>query len=550
MANNDEIHDRAVLLSKRSSVSAQEVVALSEHAMERARCLVLEGTRASVALTSIVRALGAPCFASFDEHAVVLLEVATSESAPWSARDAAVDVLIENHVSWSASARDVLEAIDDEKTPWGYRLVLTACCGAEGAQRLAEMLPRTRFDETRLRAKVQHSILVLADELDVTDLLDILYDGLRWDARASMIRELPARADLIPWVQAHIDADIELDVRRAALGWLAMVWAGEPAELEPSLADALLDPAFPDDLGERVAQSLAVHGTRASLEGLVAAATERQGAVRYAARLAIQKIEARLPVDQRVSGGLSISLEPELGGALSPSSGAQQGDLSVDADPDAVGALVPSSPNAGALTAGSRNDVMLARWTQIAPAPRKTPLSLRTAVGVWGGSWSFPAVWSVLALLNIATVLGILTGAGGVFAQFFASFWIYYALALIVSTFNLFGSKRRKALTHGRAHIASIVQREPKGSRWRIESTQGNAEFFVKGRKALGDTLPVLFDSGRGKITSRELAYFAEVDERGNLSLAQTPYAFVIALPFITYGSFIIMIALAIISIA
>jgi hypothetical protein len=60
----------------------------------------------------------------------------------------------------------------------------------------------------------------------------------------------------------------------------------------------------------------------------------------------------------------------------------------------------------------------------------------------------------------------------------------------------------------------------------------------------------VLYDSSRGKITSNELAYFADVDERGNLSLARTPYAFILALPFITYGSFFAMIALAIMSVS
>ncbi len=547
MAKDTEIYDRAMTLSKRSYVPPEQATALSTRAMDRARWLAREGRRSAVALSSVVRALGAPCFAAFDEHVAVLLEVATSKHAAWPGRDAAVDVLIENHTSWSASSGLILDAIDDEETPWGYRLVLTACCGPEGAHRLAEMLPRTRFDETRLRAKVQQTILVLADELDVTELLDILYEGLRWDARASMIRDLPERLDLISWVQAHSDEDVELDVRRAALGWLAKTWQGEPPELEPELANALLDPAFPDDLSERVAQSLAERGTRASLEGLVAAATERQGSVRYAARLAIQKIEARLPVDQRVSGGLSVSLEPELGGALSQSHGARQGDLSIDADPSAVSALVPASQ--GALVAPtSRNDLMLSRWTQIAPAPRKTPLALRAAVGIWGGSWAFPAVWAVLAAINLFTILGILTGAGGAFAQFFVSFWTYYVGALAVCTFTVFFSKRGKALTQGHAHIASIVQREAKGSRWRIESTHGNSEFFVKGRKTLDDTLPVLYDSTRGKITSNELAYFADVDERGNLSLARTPYAFVLALPLLTYGSLIAMISLAIAS--
>ena len=191
---------------------------------------------------------------------------------------------------------------------------------------------------------------------------------------------------------------------------------------------------------------------------------------------------------------------------------------------------------------------MLARWTQIAPAPRKTPLALRTAIGVWGGSWSFPIVWLGLLVFNVFGILIVLGGGGSSLGQFLLSTWSYYLVALCACTFTMLFSKRRKALREGDATIASLVNRSSKGSRWRVETTTGNSEFIVKGRKTLSDTLPVLLDSNRGKITSSELAQFADIDAGGNLVLARSLSSLVLTLPVLTYGSLIALIVAAIAS--
>jgi hypothetical protein len=486
---------------------------------------------------AVLHELANPAYADFPAHVHALLSVMRQSEVAWPVRDYCSDLMIAVGAQWRGVQAELLEAIDDEEMPWGYRLVLTGCCGAEGADRLRGMLARTRFDETRLRARVQQTILRFDSTLDVTSLLDALYDGLRWDARASMIMEMPSqRRDVAPWVARQMDG-APGGLRAVAASWLIEVWWRGDPEIEAALAACVASPDVEDDERARIARALANHATRASLEALATALSETSSRdLRYACGLAIRAIDDRHPVMPGAQGALSVALEEQVQGALTQTSAAGQGDLTDAARAselavrEADGALANLDPLAQ----------VASRWDRIGAGPRKLPLAVRVRTYVNQGAFHW-VLWAGLALLNL---LMLLVGVGDAEAMFvltlMASFYIHGPLFLVLLVLG-FLSSDAATLRNGRPVIATLTARVGRTSHWRLELPDGNREFTLKNAPE-GDTLPVL-SHGNKTLPITRFTRFASLDHHGAFTTPTGLDRYAWAIPLFTILSYATIIA-------
>ncbi len=487
---------------------------------------------------AVLHELANPAYIEFPQHIHAMLSIMRQEEVAWSVRDYCSDLLIAVGGQWESAQDALLEALDDERMPWGYRLVLTGCCGAEGVARLGDMLARTRFEETRLRARVQQTILRFDSTLDVTELLDTLYEGLRWDARASMIMEMPSqRLDIAPWI-AHQMEDAPGGLRAVAASWLIGVWSGGDPDIEAALAACVASPDVEDDERARVARALANHASRASLEALATALSETSSRdLRYACGLAIRAIDERHPVMPGAQGALSVALEEQVQGALTQSGSAGHGDLT---DAERAGELVWRDDPEDALAPRDALARVASLWDRIGAGPRKLPLAVRVRTYVNQSALHW-VLWASMALLNLPLLLiGVTDAEAMFFVTMILTFYVQGPLFLLLLAMG-FLSSDAATLRNGRPVIATLTSRVGRTSHWRLELPEGNRDFSLKNAPE-GDTLPVLSHNAKMLPITR-FTRFASLDQYGGFT---TPtgldrYAWVIPLfTLLSYATIVV----------
>ena len=490
---------------------------------------------------AILHELANPAYAGFPAHVHAMLSIMAQDEVSWPVRDYCSDLLIAVGAQWHDVQGALLAAIDDEEMPWGYRLVLTGCCGADGIVRLRDMLARTRFDETRLRARVQQTILSFDSTLDVTSLLDALYDGLRWDARATMIMEMPSqRADIAPWVARQM-SDAPGGLRAVAASWLIDVWSGGDPEIEAALAACVASPDVEDDERARVARALATHATRASLEALATALSETSSRdLRYACGLAIRAIDDRHPVMPGAQGALSVAVEEQVQGALTQTSAAGQGDLT---DAARASELALRDDPDGALAPRDTLAHVASRWDRIGAGPRKLPLAVRVRTYVNQSAFHW-MLWASLALLNLLLLsVGVADAEAMFFLTILSTLYVQGPLFLVLVAMGLLSSDAA-TLRNGRPVIATLTSRVGRTSHWRLELPDGNRDFTMKNAPE-GDTLPVLSHGARTLPITR-FTRFASLDRHGAFTTPTGLDRYSWAIPLFTLLSYATIMALGI----
>ncbi len=501
----------------------------------------VEGKATPGDVFSILHELANPAYAPFASHVEAIAALLRAPWVSWPIRDYCSDLLAACGGQWADGQQALLEAIDDEETPWGYRLVLTGCCGEEGARRLEEMLPRTKFEETRLRAKVQQTILRLADQVDVTSLLDTLYDGLRWDARASMIMEMPThRASLAPWVARQMDG-APAGLRAVASTWLVEVWGGGDPEIEAALAGCVSSPDVDVANRAQCARALGSHGTRASLEALASALSSTSSRdLGYACGLAIRSIDDRHPIAVGVQGGLSVALEEQVQGALSQAASAGRGDLTDSALPGS--SLVTYDAPESELALSGRRELVASRWDRLGAGPRKLPLAVRLRVYLNRGLFSW-GLWLAMGLWNVVLLfLGFEDVETMLLLTIVSSFYVQLPLFVCLLGFG-FLSRDGATLRRGRPVLATLMARVGRTSHWRLELPDGNREFPLRGVQE-GDTLPVLYHGHKILPLTRFMRY-AGLDEHGTLTTPSGIARYSWALPVFAVSSYALIYILA-----